>query len=302
MTDSWRLQREKGHPFLLRLLTWAMLNLGRKTMIFLLCPAVFYYFLSAADARRASRGFLRQALHRSPRWWQIYRHFLTFAIVTADRILFLAGREKHFSFEIHGGEIFERYRHQGCILLAAHFGSFDALRVMGTRTQSIPMRILLDIEHNRNVMNLLQRLDPELAAGVIDARTPGPGLALLLNECLGKGEMIGIMADRGGEAEAVQPLIFFDRPAPFPTGCWQLGAILQVPVIACFGIFLGGNRYALHFEVIAERLGNSRRERAPAIAAAMGIYSQRLQHHAGRHPYNWFNFYDFWQHDTPGHH
>lgn len=302
MSDDWRQQREKGNPFLLGLLTWIALKLGRRAIFVMLCPIVFYYFLFIGRARRASRAFLARALQRPPHWWEIYRHLLTFAVVSMDRILFLAGREKSFHLEIHGGELFSQYRGQGCVLLASHFGSFDAMRVMGVREQAIPVRILLDIQHNPNALNLIQRLDPELARGVIDARTPGPALALLLSECISRGEMVGIMADRSGTGESTTLQNFFGEPAPFPVGCWQLASVLQAPVIACFGVYHGGNHYALHFELIAERLGTSRRDRAAAIAQGMNTYCQRLEYHARQYPLNWFNFYDFWQHDTTGDH
>ena len=73
-------------------------------------------------------------------------------------------------------------------------------------------------------------------------------------------------------------------------------------MIACFGVYHGGNHYALHFELIAECLGTSRRDRAAAIAQGMNTYCQRLEYHARQYPLNWFNFYDFWQHDSTGDH
>lgn len=302
MSSDWRQQQEKGNPLVLALLTWVALHLGRTAIFIMLCPIVFYYFLFVGRARRASRQFLTLALERQPHWWETYRHLLTFAVVSMDRILFLAGREKKFQLEIHGGELFTYYRERGCVLLASHFGSFDAMRVMGVREQSLPVRILLDIQHNPNALKLIQRLDPQLAKGVIDARTPGPTLALLLSECIAQGELVGIMADRSGTGESTVMHHFFGKPAPFPLGCWQLASVLKAPVIACFGIYQGGNRYALHFELIAEQLGTGRRDRSQAIAAGMEHYCQRLETHARQYPFNWFNFYDFWQHDSTGDH
>lgn len=302
MSNEWRNQREQGNPFVLALLTWVALNLGRRAIFLMLCPIVFYYFLFVGRARRASYAFLSQVWKRPPHWWQVYRHLLTFAVVSMDRIFFLAGREKKFDLDIHNGDLFTYYQNRGCVLVTAHFGSFDAMRVMGVRDQALPVRILLDIKHNPNALQLIQKLDPKLAEGVIDAKIPGPQLALLLHECVTNGELVGIMADRHGAAETTVEQSFLGKPASFPLGPWQLASVLQAPVIACFGVYHGGNRYALHFELIAEQIGTGRKDRSQAIAAAMEKYCQRLQEHALRSPYNWFNFYDFWQHDTPEHH
>jgi len=73
---------------------------------------------------------------------------------------------------------------------------------------------------------------------------------------------------------------------------------LGAPVITCFGIFTGRNRYELFFELIAENLGEDRRKRAEAITKGMHYYVNRLEYFARCYPYNWFNFYDFWQNDS----
>lgn len=302
--QQWQAHPERGNPFLLKLLTWVALHLGRGMIFVWLCVIVFYYFLFARAARQASRQFLQHARQRVPNWWEIYRHLLTFAQVAMDRIYFLAGREQQFDVHIHGNDIFDHYKQRGCFLLTAHIGSFDAMRVMGMgkRSEALPIRILLDIQHNANVMQLLQKLDPQLAAGVIDARTPAPALALILSEAIEQGHLIGIMADRCVQGERRVPLDFLGKPADFPTGVWQLAALLKAPVISCFGVYSGANRYDLHFELISEQLGTNRQDRAAAISSGMTRYVAQLQDLVRKHPYNWFNFYDFWQDDSTAHH
>lgn len=301
--QQWQAQPERGNPFLLNLLTWVALHLGRRVIFVWLCVIVFYYFLFARNARRASRRFLQRAQQRAPKWWEIYRHLLTFAQVAMDRIYFLAGREQQFDVHIHGNEIFDQYKQRGCFLLTAHIGSFDAMRVMGMgrRADALPIRILLDIQHNANVMQLLQKLDPQLAAGVIDARTPAPALALMLSEAIEQGQLIGIMADRCVQGERRLGVDFLGEQAQFPAGVWQLAALLKAPVISCFGIYSGAKRYDLYFDLISEQLGNSRQDRAAAISAGVTRYVTRLQDLVRKHPYNWFNFYDFWQDDSSAH-
>lgn len=301
---QWQIERERGNSFLLNLLTWVALHLGRRIIFIWLCFIVFYYFLVARNARNASRHFLQRALLRTPKWWEIYFHLLTFARVSMDRIYFLAGKENKFDVHIHGNELFAHYKNRGCFLVTAHIGSFDALRVMGMgkRNDALPIRILLDIGHNANVMRLLQNLDPELASGVIDARTPAPALALILSEAIEQGHLIGVMADRCAQGERSNAINFLGDKAQFPAGVWQLAALLKAPVISCFGVYSGSNRYDLYFELISEDLGTSRQERAQSIENAMIRYVADLQSLVRKHPFNWFNFYDFWQDESTTHH
>jgi len=58
---------------------------------------------------------------------------------------------------------------------------------------------------------------------------------------------------------------------------------------------LGGNRYQLHFEPLADFSQTPRADRDAAIRAAMQHYADRLTHYCRLAPYNWFNFFDFWQ-------
>jgi predicted LPLAT superfamily acyltransferase len=70
---------------------------------------------------------------------------------------------------------------------------------------------------------------------------------------------------------------------------------MKVPVVLCFGLYRGGNRYDLHFELFAHSLEIERRQREASLRDVIQRYADRLAHYARTAPYNWFNFYDFWQ-------
>jgi hypothetical protein len=65
-------------------------------------------------------------------------------------------------------------------------------------------------------------------------------------------------------------------------------------VVLAFGLYRGGNRYDLAFESFSDGLHIPRAERAQALSALIRRYATRLEHYARLAPYNWFNFYDFW--------
>ena len=60
------------------------------------------------------------------------------------------------------------------------------------------------------------------------------------------------------------------------------------------GLYLGGNRYEIHLERLADFSATARGERAGAIDAALRQYVAALERHVRDSPWNWFNFYDFW--------
>ena len=69
---------------------------------------------------------------------------------------------------------------------------------------------------------------------------------------------------------------------------------MHCPVIIFFGLYRGGNRYDIYFELLAQEISLDRENRTEEIRAWMQRYVDRLEHYARLAPYNWFNFYPFW--------
>src|SRR5437867_557884 len=84
------------------------------------------------------------------------------------------------------------------------------------------------------------------------------------------------------------------RAATFPAGPVLLAAMMRCPVILFFGLYRGGNRYEIYFEHFADQIDLDRVRRAEDIQFWMQRYAERLEHYSRLAPYNWFNFYPFW--------
>jgi len=70
--------------------------------------------------------------------------------------------------------------------------------------------------------------------------------------------------------------------------------MMHCPVILFFGLYRGGKRYEIYFEYFAQEVLLNRDCRAEDIQRWMQLYVDRLEHYARLAPYNWFNFYTFW--------
>lgn len=304
MSARWENQRERGSFLAMRLLIGFALALGRPVGRWLLLPPVVAYFLAtSASSRRASRQFLQRALPRAPGFVDVLRHFYSFAACTLDRAYLLSGRLERFSVVSHRppevAAVAER--RVGCLLMVAHFGNSDALRVLGVDRHKLNLAILMDRRHGQMITALLERLNPALAIDVIDAAQRGPQLVLSLKDALDRGRMVGVMADRAREDEPRIAVQFMGATARLPAGPWILAGALGVPVILGFGVHRGGNRYDSYFELLTERAELPRHERDAAVQNLAQRYAWRLEHYARLAPYNWFNFYDFWADEAAPH-
>lgn len=95
-------------------------------------------------------------------------------------------------------------------------------------------------------------------------------------------------------------LSFLGHPAVFNDGPFRLAALLRRKVFFMAGLYVGGARYDVRFEPLAdfsERLTDPV-QREQRIRAAVEAYVARLEALCREHPYNWFNFHDFWLEDT----
>lgn len=242
----------------------------------------------------ASREFLSRVLGRRARWWDVARHFHSFAGTILDRVYLVAGDHRRFELRMHGADavLGQLAKGRGCILLGAHLGSFEVMRMLAMINDSVDVKVLMYENHNATLTSLIYSINPRFSESIIPIGRVDS--LLRVQECLNQGELVGILGDRVAENDRMTRCRFFDQEAAFPSGPMLLASLLKVPVVLFFGLCLGNNRYALHFELFADEIVIRRAYRDADIKLWTQRYADRLEHYARLEPYNWFNFYDFW--------
>lgn len=300
MSEHWQSRPEGGGRFALWLIRSIALYGGRGFGRVILYPVTLYFYFRRAPERHASRQFLQRVLGKPPTPWQVMKHLHCYAATTLDRIFLLAHGEAGFDIRVEGLAQLEACIAQGrgVLLLGTHQGSFEALRALSSRRAEIDLRVVLDKQKTPAMTELLEALAPDVGAHVIDASQGGASITLAMAEACERGAMVALLADRGREHEVLRRVPLLGQPAPFPVGPWLLAHSLGVPVMLCFGLYEGGNRYRLVFEPFASSVDIPRQRRAEALDAVIARFARRVEHYIHVAPYNWFNFYDFWQQDV----
>jgi len=301
VTREWLERPEGGSTWALRLFAAIALGLGRTVSRLVLLPITAYFMLRRGPERRASRDYLARVLGRRATWLEVARHFHTFAGVTLDRVYFLTGSLDRFDTRLVGIQELHRAMDlgRGVLLVGAHVGSFDALRAMSTLRPDVTVRVVLDAAHSPALSAILKQLNPRIAAGIINPRQDGTSVALEIGAALNEGALVTMLGDRGRPGNPTARIDFLGAAADLPTAPWQIAAALKVPVVMCAGLYRGGNRYDLHFETITEQLYVDRRQRQHQLRVVIQDFADRLAALLRTAPYNWFNFYDFWQEPVP---
>ena len=294
MSRQWMARQERGSLFLIRLIVGIARTLGRPVARLLLYPITAYFLLFSPRSVAASRDYLERVLPGPVGLRQQFRHYHTFAATILDRVFLLAGRYDLFDIRLHGAEVLtERLAAgHGCILLGAHVGSFEALRMLGLERQ-LPINVLMYEENAEKINSVLNVLNPRAAQCVIPIG--GPESLLKVGEKLRQGELVGILGDRIAAGDKSVTVDFLGRPTRFPAGPLLIAGLLKAPVILGFGLYRGGNRYDLHFELLGEEIPLPRHERMAQVQTWTQRYAERLEAMCRAAPYNWFNFYDYWE-------
>jgi predicted LPLAT superfamily acyltransferase len=220
---------------------------------------------------------------------------LAFASTIHDRIYLLNDRFDLFDIEIIGAEALDASlaKQPGALLIGAHLGSFEVLRAVGRGRAGLKVAMLMYEENARKINAALEAINPAATADIIALGRMDSMIEA--RDKLDQGYLVGMLADRGLGDDATVDHEFLGKMAPFPVGPFRMAALLRRPVFFMAGLYLGGNRYQIHFEPLADFSETPRAERDAAMRAAQQLYAERLSHFCRLAPYNWFNFFDFWQ-------
>ena len=100
----------------------------------------------------------------------------------------------------------------------------------------------------------------------------------VVSSALADGEVVAVPADRLFGSEKCSRCTFFGESARFPAGPYALAAAREVPVAAVFVMKTGVTTY---------RISAIKVENAASFAAL-------LEETVREYPYQWFNFFNFW--------
>ncbi len=295
---AWLRQRERGSVVALGALSW----LGRHAPGALTDPLMWLAALwfAAFPSRIAARGqsvYLETVLRRPAGFADRFRQCLTFAHVVLDRSRLLSGGLSDFDIRSEGEEIVERYHRQrrGCVLLGAHFGSFEALRAFDRSLPGLTVRYLMFQENAAKTTRLLESLNRDVAAQVIHVGD-GQSAMLAVREALEAGQFVAYLGDRmpaRSERGAVRA-DFCGAPVLLPRAPYLSAMLAGAPLILCFAPRIGRRRYDIRFAELYDGAPVSRGERDALCHSLSQAYADALAAMCRRHPYNWFNFFDIW--------
>ena len=303
---DWTGMAERGSIAGLRFVVACYRLFGRPLGLVLVHVIVLYYFLTIPRARRASRAYLRRvALHpegsarmgRPPDTWASFLHFRAFALSILERIGLWLGPEGAFEFSTEGLECYRTLLRpdRGCVVVGAHLGSFDALRALAVEDR-VRVNVLMYTQNAPRINAVLRELSPDTEMRIIESGGPPLDTVMRIRRCIDNGEVVAILGDRiePGDAGRSCRVSLLGDPVEIPEAPYLLSGVLQCPLVFMVALRSGPHRYRVFAEVLSEEVRWHRGERRKQTRELAEGYASCLERYCIRAPYQWFNFYDFW--------
>jgi predicted LPLAT superfamily acyltransferase len=207
-------------------------------------------------------------------------------LLSADAPFIFAYRNEHLITELAAAG-------KGVILLNSHMGNWEiAGSLLVDRIKTPLNAVMLDAE--RDEMRRIYRAAFEQRRfNTIPVTADGLETSLLSLQCLRRGELLSLAGDRVLDQQS-EILEFLDGPARFARGPFALAALTGASIIPVFTFKTGPRHYV--FEACKPIVFDTvqRSTRNEQIKDKMKEYVAVLEEAAREHPYQWYNFFEFW--------
>jgi predicted LPLAT superfamily acyltransferase len=299
----WARLPERGTRLGLRLIAFGYRLLGERVLHLALYPVVGYFLLTAGAARRASMDYLARLRtfsgDRTPRpgWRASFRHMMAFAESGLHKLGAWTGRlDQPVQFPDRGTLDELLSGGKGALLLGAHFGNLEMTRAIAAHHRLAKVTAVVYSEHATAFRGMLETASEEYAANLVHVTEITPATVIALKEKVERGELLVIVGDRTPAAHngRVCSVDFLGAPAEFAEGPFILAHLLECPVYLFF-CPREPSGYRIYLEPFAERIDLPRAQRAQALRSHVRRYAARLESLCANTPYQWFNFYNYWQ-------
>ncbi|MBL9137325.1 MAG: hypothetical protein JNK85_15740 [Verrucomicrobiales bacterium] len=260
-----------------------------------------YFTLTNRVAYRSSADFLDRVLGTCSWWrrpWRVYRHFFSFGVTLLDRLAVISGKvAMECQFDGEPQFVEQLGKGKGIILVGAHLGSWEIGGHLLGRLGAPVNVVVLDKDEAR-----LKRLYHD----ALDTRsfrfltTDGhPLRSIPIAAAVRRGEIVALLGDRTfGGADCAVP--FLGGSARFPTGPFLLAAATGAPLFQVFAVRERWGRYRF-FTYPAEYVERAAlRGGVAAVAPLVARYADRLAAVARAYPYQWHNYFPFWETPSAG--
>lgn len=288
--------RAKGSTLGNRIFTILISLFGPLPAYVLLALVAWYYVFFDRAGTRALKEFGKRAGFTRTTWWHLFRHFYSFGMVLIDRYAFAVVKRSPYTFTFGNKASVSNVldRGKGVIIISAHIGNWEVGGNMLANLFDTRINAIVVDNEQQEIKEVYKKAVDKRRFNTIVVSADGLDMMVAIKEALTKNEIICFHGDRTIGSSSIATSFLGDS-ALFPTGPFHIAAITGTPVIPVFLMKTG--LYHFTAETFPPILIDSidRQQRDTLIRQAVETYVSCLEAMAKKYPYQWYNFYSFWE-------
>lgn len=308
MSEQWY-EVKQQHNLGYKMMFAVMKFLPAVIMRFLAFPVGFFYFAFGKSTREVSRKYLSHISHKKVGNFDVARHIISFALNLIENIQSWAGTFSFKNVHWQDDDVHDLVKNinegKGTVIVISHLGNPQMLKGLASLGESgterkMSITTISDAKISGGFNALLNEINPDSSFNIVSSDDIGPETILLLQERLEKGEVVVIAGDRvSAHTQRNLKISFLGEDANFPYGVFLLIALLNVPTYFITGLrqkdFSLNPQYDMFVKKNEVSFDCGRKEREERILKTAQNYAANLKALAETHPFQWYNFFDFWK-------
>ena len=304
---EWQSQQERGARWAFATTVFVYKLLGRKICSLIIFPVATYFYMTGKESKKASLKYLHKVysfpegkkhFKKAPGFRAGHKHFMTFAFSILDKFAVWMKRITYDDIIFpKRDELVNRLKNkQGVVLLSAHYGNIEIMRAVSQTISSVPVNVIMDRRNAESFNKLLKNTNQDFDVSIFASEDVDISTAALLVEKINNGEIVAVMADRVTDKSTTrtEEREFLGENALFPQGPFIIPWLLKAPTFI-FICSRKGKKYEVNFEKFCDVDDFREMKRNVFVKDICDRYVESLQKQCLKDPWQWFNFYDFWQ-------
>lgn len=286
--------KSKGTPLGYQIFIFFIKNVGVSFAYIILVFVAFYYLLFSKEGRNSAMFYFHNRLGYSKlkSYFKIYKNNFVFGQTIIDKYAIQLGQRDQFTYEFDGVEALYKLLEQkkGGILISAHVGNFEIAEFFLSEIDEFSQINLIttDNEH-KAIKNQLEAISAKSNIKFILVKDDMSHI-FEINNALSNNELICFTGDRYFEGSKTLSANLMGAEAEFPAGPFLIGSRLKVPVVFVYVM----KETSKHYHMYAREAVFKNRDAKDLL----NQYTQSVGWILEKYPYQWFNYFDFWNDDS----
>lgn len=276
-------------------------------------PVGFFFFLFSARSRSEAHLYQKQlrtfTKGDSPRLLNSCHQIVSFAFCVVEKMEGWLGKFKFQNVEYQNDDIdnilADLREGKGVFIFTSHLGNMELLRSLSENNRQlvgrdVPVWVVMDTKVTTQFSSTLSSINEKVDFNIVDASSIGPDSMVTFMDAVENGGMVVIAGDRtsANNRDKIIKQSFLGKEAPFPYGSFLIPFLLKVPVYYLFAFrkhtSLCAPKYEFYIEKSQIDFNCGRAKREEYIKACCAEYAGKLEKFCAMYPYQWYNFFNFW--------